>query len=49
LLNLDGLDVPVMYCSHPGILMRKGDEQNKWPARHMEEFLPALKVVLANG
>ena len=48
ILDLDGLEVPVMHCAHPGILMRKGYERNKWPERHMEEFLPALKEALTN-
>ena len=41
--TLGKVSVPVMYCAHPGNLMRTSDK-NPWPDRHKKEFLPALKL-----
>lgn len=36
------IEVPVVHCAHPGILMRRGP-RNPWPDRHDNEFIPALR------
>lgn len=38
------IEVPVVHCAHPGILIRKGP-RNPWPNRHQNEFIPTLRKV----
>jgi hypothetical protein len=39
--------VPTVHLAHPGIVMRKGDdERNPWPKLHATEHVPKLREAL---
>jgi uracil-DNA glycosylase len=46
-VEIAGYSVPTIHCAHPGILMRPS-EQNAWPSRHNEEFLPVIRRFLGS-
>ena len=41
-VDFGGMEIPMMHCAHPGILMRP-NPKNVWPERHANEFVPVLK------
>ena len=45
-MTIEGVAVEVIHCAHPGILMRRA-ENNPWPERHVREFLPKIKRAIA--
>jgi len=45
-LTIEGVTAQVIHCAHPGILMRRADN-NQWPERHVREFLPKIKRAIA--
>ena len=45
-MTIEGITVEVIHCAHPGILMRRA-ENNPWPERHVREFLPKIKRAIA--
>ncbi len=43
-LRVGSVEVPTVHLAHPGIVMRKGDdERNPWPRLHQDEHIPALR------
>jgi hypothetical protein len=48
-LRLGSIEVPTVHLAHPGIVMRKGDnERNPWPRLHEEEHVPTLRELMAD-
>jgi uracil-DNA glycosylase len=46
--HFGAIEVPTVHLAHPGIVMRKGDdERNPWPRLHQEQHIPKLRVALA--
>lgn len=45
------LEVATVHLAHPGIVMRKGDDdRNPWPRRHADEHVPKLRdAMIADG
>lgn len=46
-IDIAGYAAPTIHCAHPGILMRPS-EQNTWPQRHKEEFVPVIRRFLSS-
>lgn len=46
-IDIAGYAAPTIHCAHPGILMRPS-EQNTWPQRHKEEFVPVIRRFLCS-
>jgi len=47
-IDIAGYAAPAIHCAHPGILMRPS-EQNTWPDRHKEEFVPVIRRFLGSA
>jgi len=47
-LRFGSIDIPTVHLAHPGIIMRRGDdERNRWPRLHQEKHIPMLRAALA--
>ena len=47
-IDITGFAAQTIHCAHPGILMRPS-EQNTWPQRHKEEFVPVIRRFLCSN